>query len=169
MRDFRRKLALWRTENAQVAEAAYVANVQRIRYLSPMLAGLYVIHAIAFAAMWLSAAPGDTTLPWLRGLTALHCVMVIVLTCAAWLTRHFQDAVPRVWLPWSTGAFALLGMGFAIATVTLDQWVTPNITPFVLACMVIALLIYLRPGTSAALYLLAYVVFLVAIGMTQHD
>jgi diguanylate cyclase len=169
MRDFRRQLTLWKAENAVAAQPAYVANWQRIRYLSPMLVVVFGIHALAFALLWASASPNDATLPWLRGLTALHSVMVIVLSCIALLTRHFRDSVPRAWLPWSTGAFALLGMAFAIAAVVLDQWVTPNITPFVLACMVIALLIYMRPGASAALYLLAYVVFFVAIGWTQHQ
>jgi predicted signal transduction protein with EAL and GGDEF domain len=60
-----------------------------------------------------------------------------------------------------------LALVFVTGFSTFDQWVTPNITPFVIGAMSIGLVVYLRPVTSAWLFVVAYVFFYTAIGSTQ--
>lgn len=64
----------------------------------------------------------------------------------------------------AVGGLALI---FVTGFSTFDQWVTPNITPFVIGAMSIGLVVYLRPVTSAWLFVVAYVFFYMAIGSTQ--
>lgn len=66
------------------------------------------------------------------------------------------------WLPTVTVAVGLL---FAIVVVTIDQWVTPNITPFLVGSLLVSVVFYLRPLQSGVVYLLASVGYFYGIGL----
>ena len=64
---------------------------------------------------------------------------------------------------------AAVGLAFAIGITSVDQWITPNITPLLIGAMAISMAIHLRPFTASALFLAAYVLFFWMIGLTQVD
>jgi diguanylate cyclase (GGDEF)-like protein len=63
----------------------------------------------------------------------------------------------------------VIGMAFSITVVAIDQWITPNITPFLIVCMIAGLAIYLRPLAAAGLYAATYVGYFFAIELTQAN
>jgi diguanylate cyclase (GGDEF)-like protein len=58
-----------------------------------------------------------------------------------------------------------LGLAFAISVVVIDQWVTPSITPFLIASLITGVVVYMRPAAATALYLMAYGVFFWGLGL----
>lgn len=60
-------------------------------------------------------------------------------------------------------------MAFSVAVVTVDQWVTPNITPFLIPCVLAGLAIYLRPSVVLWIYALGYIGFYLGLGWTQSN
>lgn len=51
----------------------------------------------------------------------------------------------------------------------MDQYVTTNITPFIVICIVIAISIFIRPIILIPVYLFAYMLFYYAIGIIQKQ
>lgn len=57
----------------------------------------------------------------------------------------------------------------AIGIVTIDQLVTPSITPFLILCILIALFYLLKPLASIIIFLSAYLIYYFSIEWTQFD
>jgi predicted signal transduction protein with EAL and GGDEF domain len=98
-----------------------------------------------------------------------HIAMAITMAAFGFLTfklRHAHRAPHTVWL---VRGCAAMGMGIAIGMVAVDQWVTPNITAYVLPCLMLGLAVYLRPTEAGVIYVASYVGFYLAIGETQTN
>lgn len=110
-------------------------------------------------------------LRWSQALFASHLAMAMSLVVLAIVAQPLQrrPQALRGWVrAYSVLAFVVI-MGFIVAMVSFDQWITPSIAPLMMACAMAGTVIQMRPGTSAALYLLTYLVFAVAVGLTQQD
>ncbi len=167
--ELRRKFALWRAENASVADTATASNLERLRMLTPVVAVLNGVHVLVFGFQLLFGEHDGTAHRWLQGLLTVHLLMGLCMASCAWIAHHFRYASRSAWgrlLPTGTAALALL---FSIAVVAIDQWITPNITPFLITCMVMGLVIYLRPLKALLLFALAFGVFYMALGLTQAN
>ena len=166
--DLRLLLERWRAEHAQVEDDAAAANLQRLRWLGPVLVALNALHALIFLVLALQSPAGDAAYRWKLGLLLVHTGMglgVLGCTWAAHLLRHGHRSLPGRSLGWVAGALVL---ACAIAVVCVDQWVTPNITPFLIACLGVSLALYLRPVPAAWLFLAAYLLYYKAMGWTQQ-
>lgn len=158
----------WRAEHTLVEDEAAAANLQRLRWLGPVVVGLNALHALVFLVLALQSPAGDSAYRWKLGLLLVHAAMgtsVLACTWVAHLLRHGHRSLPGRSMGLLAGTLILLS---AIAVVYVDQWVTPNITPFLIACLGVSLALYLRPIPAAWLYLAVYVVFYKAIAWTQH-
>ena len=167
--DLRLTLERWRAEHERVADEACATNLGRARTLSPVVAALNGVMALVFLVLALKSPVDDPTYRWKLGLLLVHTGMGLAMLGCAWAARalrHGHRTLAGRWLGFFTVGLAL---AFAIAAVAIDQWVTPNITPFLVACMVASLVLYMRPLSAAALYLLAYGGFHLALGWTQLD
>ena len=167
--DLRLTLERWRAEHERVADEACATNLERTRTLSPIVAAVNGVLALVFLVLALKSPDGDPAYRWKLGLLLVHTGMGLAMLGCAWAARalrHGHRTTAGRWLGFFTVALALV---FAIAAVAIDQWVTPNITPFLVACMVTSLVLYMRPLSAAALYLLAYGGFHFALGWTQLD
>lgn len=167
--ELRRKLALWRAENASVADAAAAVNLERMRMLTPVVAVLNGIHALVFGFQLLTGEHDAAVHRWLVGLFIVHLSMGCCMMVSAFMAHKFRYASRSAWgrlLPAGSVAVALV---FSVAVVAIDQWVTPNITPFLITCMVIGLVIYLRPIQTLLLYWVAFGAFYFALGFTQEN
>jgi hypothetical protein len=89
------------------------------------------------------------------------------------LLRYISDRIAPVIgppkPPPGTAGDGVTALVFAALVVAVDQWVTPNITPFLIACALLGVTLLQRPLVAAALYALAFAVFYVALGQTQAD
>jgi len=167
--DLRLILERWRAEHERVADEACATNLDRTRVLSPVVAGLNGVMALVFLVLALTSPAGDPAYGWKLGLLLVHTGMGLAMLGCAWAARALRHG-HRTLAGRGLGFFAVgLALAFAIAAVAIDQWVTPNITPFLVACIVVSLVLYMRPLSAAALYLAAYGGFHVALGWTQLD
>ena len=167
--DLQRRHALWRVEHAEVAPTAHQVNLSRTRTVAPLVAGINVVFVLWLAFSLLSRQDSDLVTQWKLGLFFTHLLMGLcfgLMAWAAWQWRYARDNWMSRSLPL---LMACLSLVFVIGLVTFDQWVSPNITPFLTGAMATSLVLCLRPGTSAVLFASAYGLFAYAIGQTQAD
>lgn len=169
LQDLLRVAARWRAEHVRVLGQAATINLERVRVMAPLVAVLNAIHVLVFLVQLPGTPAGSATHRWVVGLLYTHLIMGATMIGAALLARYWlRNHQPR-WGQELAVGLAATSMLFAIAVACVDQLVTPNITPFLITCAVAGVALYIRPRAAAALYLMAYAVFHVAIGLTQHE
>jgi len=162
-------MARWHGEHGSVAEAATTINLKHLRWLAPVGAAITVLHVLTFGLQIQSGAHQGVSLTWRLGLLVAHAVMGLVFIFFALAVRQLDPVRPNLWgrvLPVSAIALSLL---FALVIASIDQLVTPNITPFLIGCLLLGVIFYVRPLPSAALYLGATLAYWFGIGLTQTN
>ena len=168
--ELRRLMGLWRAENSRVTVEAAAINLDRMRWLTPLVAVLNAIHVAVFLYQLVFNPSDDETIQsWQLALLTAHLIMGLLMAGSAVLAHRLQhdsrtfkgQVLPRL--------VVVIGMAFSIAVVAIDQWITPNITPFLIVCMIAGLAIYLRPLIAAGLYAAAYVGYFFAMELTQAN
>ncbi|MEO8856274.1 MAG: GGDEF domain-containing protein [Burkholderiaceae bacterium] len=160
--------AAMRANGDLVAEEALSGNLRRLRWLVLVVIPLNLVN-IAF--LWGNSADTSVVqLDWKNSTGWIHLAMAVWLALAGLLahrliTRADLGARARAlefMLPWSA-------LVFLATLAVVDQLVTPNISPYLIGCVFVGMLVLLRPGSALLLYLTAYVVLFVGLGATQHD
>jgi diguanylate cyclase (GGDEF)-like protein/hemerythrin-like metal-binding protein len=167
--DLRSVLARWRLEHDSVADSATTVNLRHLRWIAPAGAVITAIHVLVLGTQFLSGTYQGTALAWRTGLLVAHFTMGLIMSFLTIAVRQVDPIRPKSWarqLPVSAVALCLL---FSVAIVTIDQWVTPNITPFLVGCLAISVFFYARPLQSGVLYLAATAGYLFCIGLTQNS
>jgi diguanylate cyclase (GGDEF)-like protein len=168
--ELRRLMGLWRTEHSRVTGEAAAINLDRMRWLTPLVAVLNAIHVAVFLyQLVLNPSDDETIRSWQLALLMAHLIMGLLMAGSAVLAHRLQhdsrtlggQVLPRL--------VVVIGMAFSITIVAIDQWITPNITPFLIVCMIAGLAIYLRPLAAAGLYAATYVGYFFAIELTQAN
>jgi diguanylate cyclase (GGDEF)-like protein len=165
--EIRRMLDRWQLEHANVAHTAGELNLKRAWVIGPVVALLNAVSCILFLVQWLGTDAGEVVRRWSSGLLLAHLGMGLAMGGCGFVAYRLRYAgktalgktVPMVLLT--------AGIVFAIIIVSVDQWVTPSITPFLIACTAAGLVMLLRPLTAAWIYLSAYGIFFYALGLTQ--
>jgi len=158
----------WRTEHARVTHDDVAINLRRGRVLCPLIAALSLAGVLVLAAQLLNDPP-EPVARWKWALLLAQFTMAAVMGVFAYLAYLLRDAHRAASTRWATWLCIASGMGISAVIAAVDQWVTASITPYLLACLLVAIAVYLRPTASAALFALAYAVFFVAVGMTQSN
>ena len=167
--DFLNLLARWRGEHARVQDQAASANLSHLRVVAPLVAVLNAVHVLIFALQLVRAPVDSNRYRWAVGLLITHLTMGLTMLAVAGLVRHLQRTHQTRWSQALTIGVALTTLVFSVAVASIDQWVTPAITPFLITCMAGGVILYLAPRVAAGMYLAAYILFYVAMGITQHD
>lgn len=168
-RDLPHILGRWRNENSSVADDATRSNLNRIRFICPVVALLNAAHVAVFLLQLLTSNQGEVNSQWKMALLLAHTCMGITMACCAVVAHQLRYANRTPWGRALAAMVVTLSMAFAIAVVAIDQWVTPNITPFLITCMSTSLALYLRPASAAWIYVAAYAGFFYAMGLTQEN
>jgi len=163
------KLRQWAHEHDQVAPQAGEINLARMRILTPLLGGLSAVSTLVFAFRLLLHDTSGAQRDWLFGLLWAHLAMWLLMVAFMGLNHHLRHDARRLAGQLLPLAWLVAELMYATALACIDQWVTPNITPFVLGCMLAGLLLHLRPRESALLFALAAMGFLAGIGLTQDQ
>ncbi|WP_051443674.1 GGDEF domain-containing protein [Curvibacter gracilis] len=161
------KLRQWAREHDQVAPQAGEINLARMRILTPLLGGLSALSTLVFAFRLLLLESSGASRDWLFGLLWAHLAMGLLMLVFMGLTHHLRHDARRLAGRLLPLAWLVIELVYATVLACIDQWVTPNITPFVLGCMLAGLLLHLRPRESALLFALAAGGFMAGIGLTQ--
>ncbi len=158
----------WRTEHAQVSNEDVIVNLRRGRVLCPIVAAVNLIGALVVSVQ-LYSGQSETVTRWKEALLWAQLAMAVLMGTFGYLTYAMRDAHRAAAARWLIWTCILSGMGISVFIVAVDQWVTPNVTPYILACTIGGLAVYLRPHVSAAVYGAAYAFYFVAIGITQTN
>jgi len=167
--ELRRTLERWRAEHVRVVDEAAAINLNRVRFLGPIVAALNGVHVLIFMVRLMGANQDATAHRWAMGLLFTHLAMGLTMAAAGFCAYELRHAHRSLAGRWLAVFIVAASMAFSVAVVTIDQWVTPNITPFLITCMIASLAIYLRPLPAAWLYVIAYAAFFYAMGLTQHN
>lgn len=162
-----RLLARWRVEHQLVAPEATRVGLVRAKAAGWVVAGLAGLVALVLGIQLLSHGDVDNIHRWKVALLLTHLAMGLVMLLLARVAhglRHVGNTRATRVLPL---VLACTGLAFAVGITAIDQWVAPNITPFLIGAMAISMAIYMRPATAAAIFFSAYVLFYFAIGLTQ--
>ncbi|MES2878638.1 MAG: GGDEF domain-containing protein [Pseudomonadota bacterium] len=162
-------LKRWQVEHRSVANAATTVNLRHLRWMALVMVVLSAVQVLLLGLQLQSGQHGGQALSWLRGQFQAHLVMVLAMVACSVAVRCVNPLHPSRWGRWLPTATVILGLLFAIVLVTIDQWVTPNITPFLVCSLLVSVVFYLRPLQSGVLYLLASVGYFYSIGLTQHN
>lgn len=147
---------------------AIYGNLRRFCWMAPGIIAVNLVHVAVF--WWVIDDPAPTVLAWRNAIGWSHLALagwLLLLVMLAWsqtgqrrpglLARALNLLVP------------LTVLLFTATVTTIDQLVTPNISPFLLGCMFASLLFRLRPTEALALYAAGCAVLLLALGATQAD
>jgi diguanylate cyclase (GGDEF)-like protein len=167
--EFRRRTARWTLEHQQVEVPASELNLQRMRIVTAVVAVIntgFVLWLVL--ALWKQHGESDVT-RWKLGLLVTHLLMGLSFGALTWLTRMVQF-VPNSRLGKLLPLLVMcLGLLFVVGFTAINQWVSPNITPFVIGALVCSMTMVLRPLRAAWIFGGAYLVFVYAMGVTQLD
>ncbi|MDZ7890506.1 MAG: GGDEF domain-containing protein [Rhodoferax sp.] len=169
LRDFRLLAQRWQVEHAQVVDEAGAASLERIRWLGPLIVAINSFHTLVFLLLALRKSPDIQTPPWEWALCGLHLAMGLTMATLTWMAHHKGLRYRRSLARWMAPPVALVLLGFAVAIACVDQWVTPSVTPFLIACLCVSVGLYLRPVAALVVFSLAYIGFFIALGHFQDE
>lgn len=152
--------------NSAISNDVLSININRLFYMSLVAAPVHLLHVMMFAH-----GPADASSlaeKWRQGILAVHSVEMILMSLSAavlWFFRRYgvRGLVARAFL----FAFIMNFLAEGLLIVTIDQYVTTNITPFLVICTIIGVMILMRPALSIAFYAGTYAVYYFAIGVVQ--
>lgn len=165
---FSRWVRAWAEQDAQVEQEVALDNMRRLRWLIPVFVALNLLLLAAFLPGMSALSPAQQG--WWQAVMRVY-VGTAVLLVAAWLLTWRVVRRPRVDRAVRLMQFAapLSLLVFTTVLATLDQWITPSITPYLLGCLSVSLLFLLPPAAALWLFTIGYALFYFGIGLTQSD
>ena len=146
-------------------------NMRRIQWLTLVVLLLNLLHAWLFSGTAASETDTAAVGQWRHGLFLTHLLMAGAMALLGALARvlsHWGEAAHR-WQAALTAGALLSGLAFAVAVVVIDQWVTPNITPFLIGCALTGTVLLVRPLLAALIFGSACAGLVLSLGLTQTD
>lgn len=142
-------------------------TIRRLHTVTLIALPVHLVHLVVF---WSTPTPTPAEERWRLGILGAHGALLVVMGVLAVVTARLRQRTPPgraghavTWV----ALVAVLLAGGVIATV--DQWVTPSILPFLIACLVVGLVFLVRPRLVVFAYLGALGLFVVVLGWTQSD
>ena len=127
---------------------------------------------LAHIGLFLFATPAATSaqIAWKEGILIMHAASAVFMFAAAivlFFLRKMETVRPAMRL--TIGAFLLWFPILGITLVMYDQYVTTNITPFLVVCMALGFLPVIRPSIALAVFASSFAAFYFAIAVIQED
>lgn len=169
LRSLRQTTARWRAEDTLVADDATAVNLFRLRILWRVAVVFNGLFLLAFLWRLLSASLPPTVLQWTIHMVWVHVFIVSVALVFGWLVHRAGQVRHARLAGWLATMNAVSIMVDGILLVAVDQSITPNITAYLIACLVAGGAVYLRPRVAGAVYALSYGAFFTVIGWTQAN
>jgi diguanylate cyclase (GGDEF)-like protein len=152
--------------NERVMDQVAAANVRRLYSVSVIALPIVVLQLLIF----ILGSSETRQVAWRNGIVAANSALALGMFLFFLLSRHIRqkDSSPawRRSLALAACVFILL---VGVVIVAIDQLVTTNITPFMIACTIAGMVFLLRPLQAVSLYTAAYISYFWAMGLTQQD
>lgn len=156
------------SRNKSVKDEIGLKNMRRLYYFS-------IIAMTIDLALVLSFIPGlasaeENELKWRLGIIGGHLTVFTGMGICCYLSYIFlkkKEANLRNVFLTQFAVFIIMAAGIWLTA--MDQLVTPNITPYILVCNIIALVFLIRPYYAAGIYAISYGLFYYAAGVFQEN
>lgn len=165
-------IADWRRAFRKSAwqDNATAVNIQRIYRLSFIAVPIHVAHIILF---WLALSPGDSdaTVQWKQAIMLLHASMSLVAIgtgAAAWKLKK-GNGVQKTQAIVLQQLLIFSWLLFGILVAWADLLVSASITPFLMACLGVAVVFLIPPLLSVLQYMTAFLLFQLMLTWTSHS
>jgi len=146
--------------NGSLCEECVPVNLNRAFYCALIAMPVNLLNVLQ---LWFKATGGGVEAEWRQGVVTGNGVMFLLMGVflIAALRLKRTGSVPGARALHLLLTLTLLASAVAITAV--DQLVTANITPYLLACMVVGAMFLIRPGVSALLFAASYAAFYFAV------
>lgn len=154
-------------DDALVRDEVSVENLRRLR-----LGALLALPVFGGAGLWMlqSAHGSATAAPWQFAVGGTHLSGMVLAVLLGGLAHGALRRAPTGRLARALPVLAaLLVLLLGVALTVFYQWVTPKFTPLVLTALGAALVFYLRPPVSTALFSVAAVAGFLVLPYGQPD
>lgn len=154
--------------NSSLALPIALENLSRLTHLALLTVPFNLIHILVFSLKDFRPDLGHQL--WRQEIMYAHGAMALLFGGIGLLALWLRRQPPKLWrmrLLILLGGAGIIGFGVAIACI--DQRITSNITPLLLACFACAMFILIRPAYAVPFYGLAMLVFQLAMGYAQAD
>jgi diguanylate cyclase (GGDEF)-like protein len=143
-------------------------NLKRIFYISLVAIPVSIAHVVIFG-MDLPAS-GGVEYSWRIGIIVCHSLLALIMALLGSFAYFFNKRTEITPLMKIVEYCAIITFfTFGVVIVVLDQLVTASITPFMIACIFIGVLFLIRPFFAVVVYIIGYLSFYIALGLTQVD
>lgn len=138
-----------------------------------MLAGfigilLHISHVVLFEFKYIPTS--NFELLWQKGVIIIHGSNAFILMAITSLAVYLKGKSSYTLLKKILETVLTIDILFVgIALVTIDQYVTTNITPLITICTIMGVLILKRPLITIFVYAVTYFVYYLTIGLYQTD
>lgn len=145
-----------------------LTNLKRIFYISLVAVPVSIAHVIIFGIDLPTSEAVEYS--WRIGIIASHGLLATIMAILGGLAYFFskKSEVGKFFKLLEYTAIITF-FTFGVVIVVLDQLVTASITPFMVACIFIGVLFLIRPFLAVMVYIIGYVGFYIALGLTQVD
>lgn len=154
-------------DNNSIMDEVIIINIHRM-YIGTLIA--IPVHIAIVLVFWGMSPISDVENHWRMGIMMIHGIQgILMVIFATWVffLRKNPTSDTRMCLLQYAFIISILIVGIAIAAV--DQYVTTNITPFLLVCTIMGTLLLLRPLVSVVIYLTAFLLYAYTIGLIQIE
>lgn len=152
----------------QIRGDSVLTNLRRMRYITFFSMSVSLAVLLFFTVFHASASPNE--LIWRAGILVCHTLLFLlmgVLGLAALHYRKQEKTSAGMYVVQYACIFVILVIGAVLSAV--DQLVTSNITPFLIACTVSGIVFLLRPAAALTAYLGGLLVFFLVIRLFQKN
>ena len=142
-------------------------TVNRFIFIGMVASPVSAAHVWLF---WHYSPVTQAEFQWRTGLISYHATLMVttaLLGLMAWTCQKKPDSSQLLRVTYWFGFITVLLAG--VVVVSIDQLVTPAVTPYLIACTVIGALFLMPPWHAATISAVLYGSFHYAIGLTQTD
>lgn len=158
-------------KNSSIYNEVIFQNINRIYYLSFIGVPVSVLISLIFS--YNKSIITETDVRWRMGIISTHIFTVAYMCLITIITRYIMKKtrfmmnklIMNLLITITITIILLLG----VTTTTIDQLVTPNITPFIIACTITAAVFIMRPLYAVIVYGSAYGIYYYALAFTQYN
>lgn len=143
-------------------------NLKRIFYISIVAVPVSIAHVVIFGIDLPTSVGVEYS--WRLGIIVCHALLAFIMAILGSLSYFLSKKTElSTYMKFVEYSAIITFFTFGVVIVVLDQLITASITPFMIACIFIGVLFLIRPLFAIIIYLIGYISFYIALGLTQVD
>ncbi len=158
----------WKRVHKSIEQEISDINIQRMFYLSIVAVPVHLVHMIMFYMK--PELSSEFELAWRKGIISVHGFQVFFMSLLFFLLIYFKNKkIPLKFYRVLQHFFIIYFIFLGVVIVSIDQYVTTNITPYILVLLIVGILFLINPLQGLVYYTISYIAFYIGVGILQMD